>query len=609
MTGCATLPTSSAVQQETVSSPKQGQNNPVLIPVPPSPDETPKQIVQGFLHASASFANNHQVAREYLTKDLQWTPSTAATVVSSVTLAGLPPRRIPPGNPRGNELTIVLHAQRLARLTRSGQYLQSSRPQTFSFGLTEKANQWRISKLPQSRELILQKEDFERIYLARNLYFYSSTSLSGQTGTGPRNVHRLVPDPIYVPEQGPNTTSEQAPALSMVTALRAAPSVGPLAGSGATTAFPPDTNVLGVQVTGTLAIVDLGGQAADAGTQELTEIAAQIAWTLTASSYSPSAIRSVELQVNHVTRRKLLLGTDFAAMAPAVPVGQLYYLAGNGVWRYADGQPRQEPWLTDDGPPGVTQIAVQPVPPGVTPQIAGLVPERHGCVVYTGLASRKSGVRSQHLAGACSSLSFDSQGNVWVAAGSSAWMLPGGSNAFQVVVRGLPPDESVIGLRVAPDDTRMAVLGRDGQGQVHLWLGAMQNEQNEQSVSPRPGSSHAIYIGQSGSMLQIGADVPDPQSLAWYDPDHLMVLSGGGSSQLYEVPVNGGSSTKIQTPTGAVWLAATGPGQQNGAPALAVATNSGWILVSPGPTANGAAQWTPPDKKASPKGRAPAFPG
>ena len=62
----------------------QGQDYPQLIPVPPGKGWTPVQIVSGFLAANASFANNHAVAREYLTpgQARAWNPGWAVTVVA-----------------------------------------------------------------------------------------------------------------------------------------------------------------------------------------------------------------------------------------------------------------------------------------------------------------------------------------------------------------------------------------------------------------------------------------------------------------------------------------------------------------------------------------------
>ena len=597
LAGCATLPTTSAVQQETVGSQKQGQNSPELIPAPPRPGLGPSATVLGFLFASASFADNYHIAREYLTSGLAWHPTGGATVVSNAKVSFSV--RPPPGNSGGSTATVLLTAQRLARLTGSGQYVPSSSSdrRQFLFGLVLVGSQWRINKVPNLHGLILQKADFERTYLARNLYFYSPVAGSGAAAGVAGQRSRLVPDPVYVPQAGANATSAEAPALSMVRALRAPPSAGPLAGSGTSTALLSGTQVLGVTVGGTLATVDLGGAAARASRPQLNQMAAQIAWTLTSSSYSPSPISSVFIQVNHVTKRKLLLGTDFAGAAPALPAGQLYYLHRNRVWQLANGQEQELPWRAGSGSPPISQIAVQP---GGS-QIAGMVPLHQGCQVYVGPAGRKTGIQSIRLAGSCSSLSFDSQGNLWIVAGSKAWYLPEGSRNPFPIVASLPSADSLVALRIAPDGTRVAVLSRESHGQGQLWLGAIQNGQ----IDRRPGAPSPIPIG-GNSMLRIGADVPDPQSLAWYDADHLMVLSGGGNGQLYEVPVNGGSSTRIEGPPGGViaMMGATRPGQQNGkAPALAVAT-SGQIQVSDGTTATGIAEW----KQVGP-GLAPVFPG
>src|SRR5947208_15466693 len=86
LASCATFPTSGApqpanAQQSTGSSAEQ--NVPKSIPVPPEPDWTPQQVVQGFLAASAAYAGDHSVgpvARQYLYK-ARWRPGWAATGV------------------------------------------------------------------------------------------------------------------------------------------------------------------------------------------------------------------------------------------------------------------------------------------------------------------------------------------------------------------------------------------------------------------------------------------------------------------------------------------------------------------------------------------------
>ena len=78
----AQVPTSGPIQQgEQVA----GSNVDQFIRViarPPRPDMTAIEVVQGFLDASASFADDHAVAREYLTRPAseQW-DSTSQVVV------------------------------------------------------------------------------------------------------------------------------------------------------------------------------------------------------------------------------------------------------------------------------------------------------------------------------------------------------------------------------------------------------------------------------------------------------------------------------------------------------------------------------------------------
>src|SRR5215469_3213699 len=82
--GCSTVPDSGAVQSGQVAA-GEAQSFFQVIPVPPKPGWSPTNIVSGFLAASASFAGNHAVARQYLTPEVarKWNPKWAVTVVGS----------------------------------------------------------------------------------------------------------------------------------------------------------------------------------------------------------------------------------------------------------------------------------------------------------------------------------------------------------------------------------------------------------------------------------------------------------------------------------------------------------------------------------------------
>ena len=86
--GCVTVPTSGHVQSVNVTQGNAGGGQYYLQPIPAAPGKgwTPEQIVSGFLAANASFANDHAVARQYLTQyaSQHWRPGLAVTVYSQI---------------------------------------------------------------------------------------------------------------------------------------------------------------------------------------------------------------------------------------------------------------------------------------------------------------------------------------------------------------------------------------------------------------------------------------------------------------------------------------------------------------------------------------------
>jgi hypothetical protein len=459
--------------------------------------------------------------------------------------------------------SVQISGQSLATLTASGQYLPAPRSQLTSLdlGLEKVGGQWRISQLPTPTSLIITQAAYQRDYVPRNLYFYGPSGSQADSQSGV-----LVPDPVFVPQQAPG-----GPATVLLDGLLQAP-IGWLAGA-TTTSFPPNTQVLGVSVTATSAIVDLGGAAADASRQVLKQMAAQIVWTLTSSSYSSAAISSVQLRINQRPVTQLLLQQKYVKSMPARS-GPMYYIGRNGKPSVlgSSAQATRVSWPVSVP---VTKIAVAP-----TGEIAGIVPRRDGCEVYAAQPNRSAPVSSWALrGGSCMSLSSDDAGDIWATAGSHVWYLPEeGSAAVPVPTQGVPAGDTLTDLRVAPDGVRVAMIAQGRSGPARVLLGA-------ETTASGPAAQEQLTIGQQQYGLQtIGPGITDPVALAWYDADHILVLSGAGSRQLYEVPLNGGAAIQIVTPPGVVSVATAGseagPGSQ-----LFVGTGSGEILKSQGPGA------------------------
>jgi hypothetical protein len=103
-------------------------------------------------------------------------------------------------------------------------------------------------------------------------------------------------------------------------------------------------------------------------------------------------------------------------------------------------------------------------------------------------------------------------------------------------------------LRVAPDGVRVAMIvhGPGWHGK-RLLLAA---------IGQAPGGAPAL-----GTAVSIGTDLRHPPTqLTWYDADHLIVLTRSQTApQLWEVPVNSGSSTALVTDSGTQSITAAGP--------------------------------------------------
>jgi hypothetical protein len=579
---CATVPTAGRPTQVTGAN---GQGQPFVQPVPPRPERSwnEQAIVRGFMAASASFDHHHAAARAFLSPQLRknWRPGWAAVVVSGrpkATLGHVGPRSL--AGQTTQVASVSLAGHQTATISNIGQYLVSPASKGYTFKLAKFNGQWLITQLPEPSVLLLTQADFEQAYQPRNLYVWS------------RDHRSLLPEPVFAPHEGIDFNREVA--SNLATALLTNQPQASWLGSDTKTAFPRGTKLLGpanaqVTLNGSTAVVNLGGTAAKASLTRLTDMAAQLVTTLTSTSYGQTAIsRSVAVEINGqpltIGGQQVLQPDSWLKLIPGFrqPRTPLYFVGTNGA--VSELSPATTKPKTVQREPGgglapFSQIAVSP---GDQPWLAGATRTKAGCVVYFGPLGTPSmphvSIPSQ-LKGACTSLSWDSQGNIWAVADHSVWVLsPANRHPMAVVLPQVPgvPSYRVLALRVAPDGVRAAMLLQRSGGQHELALTAISGT----------GSGILLSAGVS-----VGASVDNPTAMSWYDPDHLIVVS---RSQLYQVPANGGRALAV----GAVQLdtrsvTALGPGQ--------VATSgSGEVFTSSGPDEN---------QEPAAKGTSPAYPG
>ena len=564
LAGCATVPSGGVPQQvATGGSQVQAYEEP-LPPPGPSAYTQPEQVVLGFLHASASYAVDPWAARQFLTPALRakWHPG-PVTVVSSIN-NGTTVRPDPRLEPTGavGKATVKFTGERLATLSPAGQYQYSPATKSYQFTLLQAGGEWLISELPQADQgsLLLTQWDFEHVYQARNLFFFaqSPSSVNG----------KLIPDPVYAPLQSSDSALNTNLAKGLVKGLLK-DQHGWLR-SVTKTSFPHGTTLLGVTISDQTAVVNLGGAAVHTSKTQRQQMAQQLQATLDSTAYSAALARAVVLEING---RRAYTGT-LPNLIYDVRRGQLAYRSGEYIVSNGSKLSSSSKRLAGPvqfGAADITALAVAPPDPDIprAGQLAIAAEDGGGCQVYLPPAGSGPGESTvpdtsrllSTSGGECTSLSWDSNGNLWAAAGRNIWVLRAPSYQAQLVSTpsDLAPGRQtvILALRMAPDAVRAALLIRTGaRAETHLVLAAVEETNNQLSL---------------GTPVDVGTGLPDPKAMSWYNPYDLVVLDKSG---IAEVPLTGSVGQQIElAPSGANSITTDGT-------ELAVGTGNNEIQIS-----------------------------
>jgi hypothetical protein len=264
LTACVAIPTSGPVQQGVEVGVAASDQVIRVIARPPQPNMTPTEIVSGFLQASASFEDDHAIARQFLTPQAAttWNPETGVTVYEGV------PTIVPDGV-SAVDMTATkvgaIDADGRFEVSTSGSLVVESLPLEFVSG------NWRISGPPPG--LLLSRSDVDRAFRAYDVYFLDPTFTT------------LVPDPRYFAIAGPTPATALARALVQGPTEWLAPAVR--------TGLPDGTDLAvdAVPVVDGVARVDLSPEVRLADVATRQAISAQLSWTLR----QVAGVRSIDL--------------------------------------------------------------------------------------------------------------------------------------------------------------------------------------------------------------------------------------------------------------------------------------------------------------------------
>ncbi len=491
LAACASMPTSGPIVQGEQVDVAQPDSVVRAIARPPESGMTPVEIVSGFIQASASFEDDHAVAREYLSPLAagSWDPSTGTIVYDGVpTLAANGPS------------AVDMTATQVGAITSEGRYEVSppGRVITDAFVLDLIDGQWRIADPPTG--LLLSRSDVERAFRSYPVYFLDPTFTT------------LVPDPRLIPVDGPGLST------SLMRALTAGPSqwLAP----GVRTALPDGTELAvdAVPVVEGVARVDLDASALITDGATRRALSAQVVWTLR----QVPGVRSVDLNAG----------------------GQVFPVPGVGNPQPMDAWPTFDPnqMPANTAPYAVVAgraVILDEQTPRAVPGAAGLA-----LPPLDGIAISLDGAR---IAG------LDTAGALWVGplaagqqlnevipeAGQSRPSFGGGTSAWvvgadgivrevrddgaivEVPIDGLSRRATVESISISRDGTRAALIVRRGPRTFVMLAVVVLREGSAQIQSP----------------VRVENRLASVVDVAWAGSDRLVMLASNGAEeiQVYEI--------------------------------------------------------------------------
>jgi Lipoprotein LpqB beta-propeller domain/Sporulation and spore germination len=508
LSGCVGIPSSGPVHQGGAIVESNDDPFTRIVAQPPVPGMTAQQEVEGFLHASASFDDDHAVARMFLTTDAAraWNADAGATVYDDSGQAG--PVRF---SVTGQDV-VKFSGPQTGRITPQGEFLAAAKGATASatFRLVKVARQWRIASLAPG--LLLTTNDVGRAYRSFNVYFPDPS----------RTV--VVPEQVLVPV-GPGIST------SLVRAVLAGPT--PWLSPAVSSAVPTGTRLVvdSAPITDGSVLIDLTAPAAGAVGREAAAMSAQFVWTLRQLSSVTTlriTVEGVPLRVPGVGDTQSIQGwSEFDpdsgsadSNAYAVSQGKVVLVKGN--------QPQAIAGPFGDGS---VQVA-HPASSFDQTQLAGLDlgggrllvvrsgPGTHPVVALTGSSLTPP--------------SWDRLGAVWTAdrgpGGNTVWDVTLGSAPRKVSVQDLPKG-TILGLRLARDGVRVAVLLRAVDGVSDVYLGRVERADSKVSLA--------------GFQL-VNTGFAQTTDFAWESADRLVVLGRDKPADVLQPWLVDLSGTRVQ---------------------------------------------------------------
>ena len=560
VSGCVSLQANGPVTS--VNQGGEGSSQVQIWPSPPTANEAPTAIVTGFLQAARSGSANQAIADDYLTAAVQkqWqseqntvivladdsqsspqppgndTSASGNTAQSSSALVADGPENPSGGSASnadaatgggGTEITEEVQGNLLGTLDSSGLYSASSHSETYDFGLTDTKAGYRISSLPPSFGVLMERSDFESSYSRHDVYYENAQYPS-----------RLIPSQIYLPAI--DTDQDLATAMARLVVNGVPEQLVPALQDSVRGA-----TFRSVQVGGdgdATVTINSGGYCVKSASA-CDSLGQQLAATLNSLSTKVTSVTVVD-QANGDTYPPVSADSalvDYGLTQGARGTQPFYAIANDGTVEQVStfGTASASKISYGSGNTRFKAVAVGPIQEGSKAQPVALV-SQDGTKVYV---PHKQGATydvaqifptgSSPSGGAVGGLSWDDYGNLWFTVtlnGETTVYRYGEGAVSQVTVGGL--NGQVTQVAAAPDGDRVAVGYKDSAGDYWIAISAVSS-----------GTDGSWRLGLGGSEV-VAASWDQINDFDWYNEDSLAVLGIEPNSQvlgLYQIYADGSS--------------------------------------------------------------------
>jgi hypothetical protein len=217
LAACSGLPTSGDVKSGLALGASLDEPDILFLASGPRDGAGPQDIVEGFIEAGITPADNWLVAQSFLTPEFrtEWTASAGVLIDASAdTRAFTSDAPEEDDSENGDTAHIQVRIDQLAIVDQTGAYSETTGMTTLEFVVVKTAGEWRISKAPDG--VVIDRSRFQRVYDDYPLQYFD------------QSWSRLVPDVRWLPRRATIATTitqsliEGAPSPWLLPAVQSA---------------------------------------------------------------------------------------------------------------------------------------------------------------------------------------------------------------------------------------------------------------------------------------------------------------------------------------------------------------------------------------------------